>query len=185
MNSFILDKTLLNIGNKSIDISNVSHDKEERARRFWNESLGFSINEFGEVTTTDKTAKKQTQEEYFKMVETVGLMMIRQDFMVLRRRFSLFGSIKEYIKRLSLTSKFLRKSTNEEYMLFHDWVKCKITGCSLEDLKKKNVMTDLAIQVNDMIEKMGETPETCLESLRILLGKMDGLGKQSKVIQEK
>ena len=153
MNSHIEKEKILTFGKKSIDVSNVSYGRIVKASTIWNKTI---------------SKEEVTAEEINRMSEEVGIYLIRQDFNVLRFRFTLSKAIKEYVKRLFLTAKHINKSNKEEYEEFQDWVYFILTG------KKKDLLEAQEDMIGDMatlyrrLKKQGISLDQCLELLQTL-----------------
>ena len=145
----------LNFGKLSIDVSNVAYGRIVKASKIWNETIN----------------KEDLQaDEINEMTERVGLYLIRQEFIVLYRRYTLVKSIKEYIKRALLTVKIINRSTKAEYEEFQDWVYFTLTGKKKVSLETKNgILEIIENQINEITEQTNLNQEQCLELLQTLL----------------
>lgn len=154
MNSHIEKENILTFGKKSIDVSNVSYGRIVKASTVWNKAV---------------QDENITPEKINKMCDTVGLYLIRQDFSVLRLRFTFLTAIKEYIKRLFLNRYHINKSIKTEYDEFQDWVYFQLTGKKKENLKTEADLMEQTISFYQAMEKKGIKPDKCLELLQTLV----------------
>ena len=170
----IQEAKYLSFGKIKVDVSNVSHDRLMKARKMWNKS--FQVGK--------ETKKKLNADYYNRKANEIGSYLIRQDFSVLLRRFTFTEAVREYVKRLLLTARFINKSLKSEYDAFHNWISLQITGKSLDDLKKKNEMEELTMKMHEKITEMGIKPEQCLELLTTFLQEQGGSLNMSKAGQQ-
>ncbi len=156
MNSHNEEKKFLTFGKKKIDVSNIAYGRIVRAAEVWNETV-----------KKEGVSVKRIQ----SMIETVGLYLIRQEFRVLHLRYSFFRSIIEYIKRLLLTKRHIRRSNKAEYEEFENWIYFNITGKKKESLERQKGILDLIEEMVVGLEKKTNLDlERCLELLQTSVG---------------
>ncbi len=145
MDSLIEKEYILTFGKKKIDVSNVSAGKKEYARTEWNK---FRETEFDELA-------------FNQLCERLGMSMIVQDFDVLRLRLPFWKSVKSFFERITLTLKHVRKSNQEEYNKFIDWVYFALTGDKKKDLITDRKILEMSREFYKIGERKGQTPEEC------------------------
>ena len=162
----------LTLCNTDYDISNVSKGRVDRAKDYWNKAQGIGFTRQGKVKQEEK--KELTAKQYENLINKIGLMLIRQDWLTLRHRMTIKQAAVEYIKRGMLTLKKLNRANREEYQIFQDWVVFVLFGRTPEDLKKKSQMELLAIQLYKTLEENNLSVDQCLESFRIFANQLVG-----------
>lgn len=173
MDKLIEDAEILKVGRKSFDVSNISVHKKKIARRIWNEMTADYIKDLEDTGRIEETENKYSQ-IISDLYDTLGLFFIRQEFIVLKRKFSLLKAIYEYIRRLFITRKYLNRCNEEEYNNFQEWVHFTITGTKKKDLQVTEKMQQIQIMMVEKAERMGISLDQLTESLATLLDGMVG-----------
>lgn len=163
---------ILTFGKIKVNVADVSHSREQKAVKMWNELLKLGLK------------KTLTETYYNKMVNKIGAYLIRQDFSILMRRHSLAGAVRQYIKRLMITPFWINKAIKEDYTAFHDWVSVTITGKTIDELQKKKKMQEFTMEMYETITLMGYTPETLINALEISQAETAGKSNISKAGQQ-
>jgi hypothetical protein len=169
------------LGKKKLDVSNVSQGRIDIASEIYDDA----INE--DVPLTDKENKKvrlikddyerATAAIYIKtknknkqikaMIEKVGLYLMRQDFIVLNRRYPFVKSCIEYIKRYLLSVRLFKTLTTDQYKEFEDWISIILTGKKKEDHERRKGILDLLEEMVKSLERKTRlNHEKCLELLQ-------------------
>lgn len=151
MNSHIEPELILTLGNKIIDVSNVSVGKKNKHISEWDK----------EMTREDKTVFTINE-----MVSRVGVDLIKQEYSVLRLRMGFFKAITEIIKRSFINKKLIDRCNKEEFEEFQGWVYEQMTGNKKKDLETDLEIMKLTRNIYQKISKdMNLSPEQCSELL--------------------
>ncbi len=175
-----MENKILKLGKYEIDISDLSHAREEKAKGKWSRVFKEGV-------------KVKSAGYYNKHVNKIGSYLINQDLYILKRSLSLGDAIKELLlRRFILTSFYLNRLENKEYEAFESFIYKTITGKTLEDLEKekedslkKNDIMAIGIQTMDQIDHLGISLETCMESFQTWLSEQVTSGNISPHIQQK
>lgn len=173
------------LGKKKIDVSNVSQGRIDISSEIWNKTV------LADYILTDKEMKpfkniKDPTEKALAvineqtriknritkdMIERQGLYLIRQDFIVLKRRYSFVKACLEYIKRYLLRVKIFKTLNKKQYEAFEDWISIILTGKKKEDMERRKGILDLLDEmVQELEKKTNLNQEKCLELLQTSVG---------------
>jgi hypothetical protein len=173
------------LGKKKLDVSNVSQGRTDIATEKWNKTISeeytLSTKEmepFHKIKDPVEKAKAVIQEQTIiknkitkKMIEDVGLYLMRQDFVVLNRRYSFIKACIEYIKRYLLSVRLFKTLNKTQYEAFEDWISELLTGKKKSDIELQKGVLDLLMEmVKDLEERTNQDQETCLKLLQISRG---------------
>ena len=163
--------------------------KKRIARKKWNILLGYKVDSDGEPLKDTagnilKSNKKQitSTKKATRKIISVGLYLIRQEFVVIKRRFSFWDSVKEFIKRYLISVKYLESLTEEELNNFVEWVAEVITG---QKKKSRDLLAEIGEGLEKILERMTEVERLSFQKY-VLMSLEDSLGnwKKSKVTQK-
>ena len=178
MDSHLEKPFYLTFGKTSIDVSNVPYGREKIVARQWNElrvkplnirerNSGESREDYQEYVSKQKVLKIK---EFDRMVDKVGLYLIRQPLSVLLFRYTFFKAVKSYIQRMFLTIRKIEKSNHAQYDAFQDWIYETITGEKKKRLETKATVIDQIVNIyGEMESKYDISPEECRELLQTLV----------------
>lgn len=175
MNNHNEERYMLYFGRMGVDVSNVSYGREEIAKDKYLQACEEHI------VLTDKQKKGLSEEDQQKLItkiksrkrqnifDWIGLYLIRQDFIVLKRRFNLIKAIYEYIKRYCLTTRFIKRSNEKQYREYEDWLCMKIFGKKKVNLEIRDSLLDkMETIMVDIMEKTNLEHDQCLALLQTL-----------------
>lgn len=169
------------LGNKKLDISNVSQGRIDIASEIWNTTIAEEItlnekeqeqvkavkDDYERATFAIALNTKKKNKQIKKMIEEIGLYLMRQDFIVLKRRYSFIKACLEYIKRYLLRVRLFKTLNKDQYEKFEDWISIILTGKKKEDIERQKGILDLLDEmVQELEKKTNLNPEKCLELLQ-------------------
>ena len=155
MDKLIEDQELLTIGKKTFDVSNVAVGRKKIARRVWDAMVVDYTREISEAREEDKQAIEKAYAIIVSdLYDSLGLYLIRQQGIVLERRFSFMGSIIDFIRRYLLTIKYINKSNEDEYNKFQEWAHFNITGTKKKDLETDNLIIKMERAAVEELQKV-------------------------------
>lgn len=154
MDSHNEKKDYLFLGKKKIDVSNIPYGRILHMKDLWDEA----------VSSDEEDLTKR--EVLYNLIEEIGIYLIRQPLKVLARRYPLLRAIKEYIKRLFITKKFLKNLNEQSYEVFEDFVYQKMMGKKKANLEMKKGLLDV---MTEMAEEVINTTNLNLETYLALL----------------
>jgi signal peptidase I len=154
MNDHNEEEYLLTFGNVKVDVSNVPYGRIVVASKIWNRVI---------------QKENVSSEQINKMTENVGCYLIRQPLNILNRRFNKIDSIKEYVKRLFITPKYIYKSNKKEYEEFQEWVYFVLTGKKKENLETDSEIMKFSRKIYQEMETQNINQDQCLGLLQTLL----------------
>lgn len=151
------DEKIIEIGRYKIDVSNISLDKKIKATKMWNKTNGIKCHADGSPLRKDGEVvmfkRNITENQFTKEVIKIGLYLLRQEFIVLKRRFTLKETIKEMVKRSFISYRYIKSLTSKDVEGFASWVYEELTG------KKKEtgtIIQKVVETVNNVTEEMTE-----------------------------
>jgi hypothetical protein len=155
---------ILIIGKYEIDISNISVYQKRIARKKWNVLMGYQVDTDGEILrdtegtalVSEKKPITSTKKATRKII-AIGLFIIRQEFEIIKRRFSFWDSVKEIIKRYLISVRYIESLTENELNIFVEWVTEVITG---QKKKSRNFLAEITESLEEMLK--GKTKQEVL-----------------------
>lgn len=175
MDKLIEDRELLKIGKKTFDVSNVSIGRKKIARRVWDNMVSDYTKEISEAKEEDK---KEIEKAYSIIVsdlyDSLGLYLIRQQRIVLDRRFSFIKSRIDFIRRYLLTIKYINKSNEDEYNAFQEWAHFNITGTKKKDLETDNLIIKMERAAIEELQRVYPDPEQLMDVYRTFVAQTVG-----------
>jgi len=139
------DEELLKIGKHEIDVSNISLDKKMKAGKMWSHANGIKCHRDGsplkdESGNVERYQRNLTELQFQKEILLIFLYLIRQEMIVLKRKFTFKDAIKQYILRAFISYRYLKTLSSEDVEEFVCWTFEKLTG---EKKKTKILMSGM------------------------------------------
>jgi len=173
MNKLIEDEEILTIGKKKFDVSNTALGRKKISRRIWDRM----VNDYNNELESDKKeieVHSKYREIISSIYETQGLYLIRQSFIVLKRRYGFFVACKEYLRRQCLSVRYLNSLSEKENESFQEWTHFNITGVKKKVLESLSEIQKLEILVMEQAKKKNISLEVLMAALPTLLDGMVG-----------
>ncbi len=186
MKKLIEEEEILIIGQKSFDVSNTQLGKKKIVRRIWDKMVKDYNQELEDAKTeeTETEIHNKYRDIIVSIYEKQGLYLIRQDFIVLKRRFGFWIACKEYIRRYLLSVKYLNRLSEKENEPFQSWAHYNITGVKKKELESLSQIQKLEIEVINQAKRKNVSLEVLMDALPTLLDGLDGAMNISQPTQK-
>lgn len=173
MDKFIEEEQVLTIGNRSFDVSNIPTGKKKVSRRIWDNMVRDFNRELEESNNTLEVQQKYNDIIY-DIYNSQGVYLIRQSFIVLKRRYGFLATCKEIIKRAFLSVRYLNSLSDEELEPFREWIHFNITGVKKKEIEATNQIQKIELEMLKEIEALNLKPETLTKLLQTFLRETAG-----------
>ncbi len=125
---------IIEIGKYKIDISNISVKRKRIASRDYNRLQNYKLDENGEVVfkngqpLKNENNKKISEKKAIKELLRISLYLVRQDFLILNRRFKFKTAVKEYFKRYFINIRYIETLTTKQMNSLVEWTYEELMG---------------------------------------------------------
>jgi hypothetical protein len=173
MDKLIEDEEILTIGKKTFDVSNTAIGRKKISRRIWDKM----VKDYNAELESDKD-DIEVHSKFRDIIESIyekqGLYLIRQNFIVLKRRYGFLTACKEYLRRRFLSVRYLNSLSEKENEPFQAWAHLNITGVKKKDLEMLSEIQKLEIRLVEQLKKQNISLEQLMDALPIFLDGMAG-----------
>ena len=144
----------IKLGKHEFDITDISLNARHHAVKMWNKTHGIETDKDGNAKKNDKgeiiiNKRNVTEKKFTNEVYDIGLFLLRQEFIVLNRKFPFMQAVREFIKRQLITKAYIKTLSEKNVEDFVSWIYFVMTG-------KKKATAYLEAEIITALNKMME-----------------------------